>query len=61
MSSGVVMMLFVCAKRRSKAIEQSRRLERTKTRTGKGPENLKKFTGGFPPPPPLEVITKDKT
>ncbi len=40
----VVVMLFMCARRRKQHVEQTRRAERHKTRKGQGPENLKKFT-----------------
>ena len=43
----VVVMLFVCANRRKKVVEQTRKAERQKTRKGQGPENLKKFTSKF--------------
>ncbi|XP_038077765.1 dual oxidase 2-like isoform X2 [Patiria miniata] len=41
---GVIGMLFICAKRRARAIEEVRKATRTKTRKGKGPETLLKFT-----------------
>ncbi|XP_022093825.1 dual oxidase 2-like isoform X3 [Acanthaster planci] len=40
---GVVLTLFICARRRTKATEEVRKATRTKTRKGKGPESLQKF------------------